>query len=140
MELVHEEGSLGSAFPSSIRSSSVPSGVEALPAGRVRYLVFPREHGAWGMLLVPLLTGGILGLRTGHDLGSLALLIAACLSLFCLRTPLENLVGVSPYRARTAGERRVAILAISGYGVLALSCAAALMIRIDPIPLLVLGN
>jgi hypothetical protein len=92
------------------------------------------------MLLVPLLTGGILGLRSGHDLGSVALLMAACLSLFCLRTPFESLVGVSPFRVRTAAERRVAILAVSGYAVLALSCAATLMTRVSPVPLLILGN
>jgi hypothetical protein len=92
------------------------------------------------MLLVPLLTGGILGLRSGHDFGSLALLIVASLSLFCLRTPFESLMGVSPFRARTAADRRAAILAVSAYAVLALSCSAALMSRVDPIPLLILGN
>jgi hypothetical protein len=92
------------------------------------------------MLLVPLLTGGILGLRSGHDLGPLALLIGAGLALFCLRTPFESLVGVSPYRARNAAERHAAILAISGYSALALFCAGVLMTRVDPIPLLVLAN
>jgi hypothetical protein len=92
------------------------------------------------MLLVPVLTGGILGLRTGHDLGSLALLVAACLSLFCLRTPLEALLAVTPYRVRDAAGRRAAILAISAYAALGLLCVAALMARIAPIPLLILGN
>jgi hypothetical protein len=41
---------------------------------------------------------------------------------------------------RTAAERRVAILAVSGYAVLALSCAATLMTRVSPVPLLILGN
>src|ERR1051326_232004 len=131
MELVHEEGSLGSAFPSSIRSSSVPSGVEALPAGRVRHLIFPREHGAWGMLLVPLLTGGIVGFRAGHDSISLALLLVASLALFCLRTPFESLVSVGPYRVRNGHERRAAVLAIAGYSALAVMCSAALMARVE---------
>lgn len=92
------------------------------------------------MLLVPLLTGGILGLRSGRDFGSLTLLLVACLSLFCLRTPLESLLAVSPYRARNSAERRVAVLASAAYAVLGLGCVAALMTRVAPIPLLILGN
>lgn len=130
---------MATAFPSSITSHARPADDPRI-ASRIRYLVFPREHGAWGMLLVPLLTGGILGLRSGHDLGSLGLLLAVCLSLFCLRTPLESLLAVSPYRARDAAERRAAILAVAGYATLALLGVAALMTRVDPIPLLVLGN
>jgi len=129
---------LGSAFPS-ISSGAVVAGASRT-ASRVRYLVFPREHGAWGMLLVPVLTGGILGSRTGHDLVSLALLVAACLSLFCLHTPFESLVSVSPFRVRDAAERRAAIFAIAGYTVVAIASGAALMARVGPIKLLILGN
>src|SRR5579859_711626 len=108
MEPVHEEGSLGSAFPAVYEREAVS--VLKPAASRLRHLVFPREHGAWGMLLVPMITGGILGLRAGRDFWSLALLMVAGFSLFCLRTPLEALLAVSPYRARNAAERRYAIL------------------------------
>lgn len=92
------------------------------------------------MLLVPVLTGGILGLRAGHDLVSLSLLLIICLAMFCLRTPFESLVSLSPYRVRNGHERRAAILAIAGYGALAVMSVAALMARVEPIPLLILGN
>jgi hypothetical protein len=92
------------------------------------------------MLLVPMLTGGVLGLRAGRDYWSLALLTVAGLSLFCLRTPFEALIAVSPYRARNASERRFAILAASGYLVVALIALATLMTRVAPVPLLILGN
>jgi hypothetical protein len=130
---------LGSAFPSTIDSRAGLSGASRTPS-RIHHLVFPREHGAWGMLLVPLMTGGILGLRTGHDVVSLALLLAASLSLFCLRTPFESLMSVSAYRVRNGHERRAAMAAIAVYAVVTLACATALMMRVEPLPLLFLGN
>ena len=138
MEPVHEEGSLGSALPACYESASVSVGKPS--ASRIRHLVFPREHGAWGMLLIPMLTGGILGFRSGHDFWSLALLVVAGFSLFCLRTPFEALIAVSPYRARNSAERRSAILAVSGYLAVALIAMATLMTRVSPGPLLILGN
>src|SRR5260370_6250043 len=33
--------------------------------GRRQSLIFPREHGAWGILLVPLVTGASVGLLAG---------------------------------------------------------------------------
>jgi hypothetical protein len=108
-------------------TTSVASPRSAVDWRRLRPLVFPREHGAWGMLLVPVLTGGALGLRTGSGVGPLALLLVASLALFCLRTPVEALLGASPFRVRTRDERDAVLLAIGGYGVLALVCLAALL-------------
>ena len=76
-------------------------------AGRQKSLIIPREHGAWGILLVPLVTGAMTGLLEGGNPGSLAPLLIAALALFWLRTPLESWVGTTPIRARGPGEIRL---------------------------------
>src|SRR5207249_11536330 len=73
-------------------------------AGRRRSLVFPREHGAWGILLVPLVTGASAGLLAGGRAGPLAPLSIAVLALFWLRTPVESWMGTAPVRVRTGSE------------------------------------
>jgi hypothetical protein len=73
-------------------------------AVRQRSLIVPREHGAWGILLIPLVTGAVLGLISGGDGWNLIPLTVLALSLFWLRTPLESWTGASPIRARAAGE------------------------------------
>lgn len=72
---------------------------------RLRSLVVPREHGAWGMLLVPLATGAAVGLLTGGRVFYLPLLIVATVVIFWLRTPVESWLGTSPLRAQSAEER-----------------------------------
>ncbi|HEY1241436.1 MAG TPA: YwiC-like family protein, partial [Bryobacteraceae bacterium] len=69
--------------------------------------IVPREHGAWGILLVPLVTGAITGLLDGGKAGSLAPLGIAAVSLFWVRTPLESWVGSTPIRARGPSEIRL---------------------------------
>lgn len=73
---------------------------------RMMALVVPREHGAWGILLVPLVIGACLGLRTGQGLSDIVLLLTAAISVFWLRTPIESLLGSSPLRAVTRKEKR----------------------------------
>ena len=72
-------------------------------------LVIPREHGAWGMLLVPLATGAVAALRSNINGGALALFILAAMSLFWLRTPVESWLGTSAIKAQT--ERRARLRA-----------------------------
>lgn len=72
--------------------------------GRRQSLIFPREHGAWGILLVPLVTGASLGLLGGESAWPLAPLIITVLALFWLRTPIESWMGTAPTKARTASE------------------------------------
>ena len=73
------------------------------PARR-QSLIFPREHGAWGILLVPLVTGASVGLLAGGSAWPLAPLSIAVLALFWLRTPVESWMGTAPVRARTRSE------------------------------------
>ena len=71
---------------------------------RRRSLVVPREHGAWGILLVPLVTGACCGLFGGGSAAGLAPLVIVALALFWLRTPVESWLGTAAIRARTPEE------------------------------------
>ncbi|MGB8731192.1 MAG: YwiC-like family protein, partial [Candidatus Sulfotelmatobacter sp.] len=53
---------------------------------RRRALIVPREHGAWGMLLMPLATGAAVGLFSGGSPIPVLLLTITVLALFWLRT------------------------------------------------------
>jgi YwiC-like protein len=72
---------------------------------RKRTMLIPREHGAWGMLLVPLATGAIVAARLAVHAGPLVMFIVTTLALFWLRTPLEAWLGLSPIKAQTKEER-----------------------------------
>ena len=103
-------------------NTSVSLDRETVSSPRLRALVVPREHGAWGMLLVPLATGAAVGLmRDGQALRLLIFLMAA-MAVFWLRTPLESWLGTTPLRAQNAAERR----ALLGF-IVPLSVVAALM-------------
>lgn len=82
---------------------------------RIRLLVWPREHGAWGILLVPLVTGAAGGLQGTRGLVDLALFTLAALTLFCLRTPAEALLQTTPWRASTDAEKGAVYIAIAIY-------------------------
>lgn len=70
-------------------------------------LVWPREHGGWGILFVALLTGIAVGTPLGANLQGEIWLLAAASALFCARTPIENaLFPGSPFRPRSTSELR----------------------------------
>jgi len=77
-------------------------------------LILPREHGAWGLLLVPLVTGTGVAFRESSHVLPLILVLAATLALFWLRTPVESLLGTAAMRAQTKDERRTVAMAIAG--------------------------
>jgi hypothetical protein len=86
-------------------------------------LIVPREHGAWGILLVPLVTGALAGLLTGGTAWPLAPLTVAVLALFWLRTPVENWMGTVPTKARTGEEValvRMSVVLLAGVATAAL--------------------
>jgi hypothetical protein len=115
-----------------------------LQNSRLKAMVVPREHGAWGMLLVPLVTGAVVAARSAINIGALALFLVAALSLFWLRTPVEAWLGTSAIKAQSQPERStvawasiaislvaaaaVTALFVSGYGrgLLAIGAVAAL--------------
>ncbi|MGA8866266.1 MAG: YwiC-like family protein [Candidatus Sulfotelmatobacter sp.] len=82
-------------------------------------LILPREHGAWGLLLVPMVTGAGIALRTGDRIVPFLLLLIAALALFWLRTPLESWLGTSPMRAQTKQERLTVGIVVVALGKIA---------------------
>jgi hypothetical protein len=90
-------------------------------------MVVPREHGAWGMLLVPLATGAVVAERGAINNAALILFIAAAMSLFWLRTPIESWLGTSPIKAQTKRERAFVLQMIAGIGALAAATVGALL-------------
>jgi hypothetical protein len=114
-----------------------------LQNSRLKAMIIPREHGAWGMLLVPLVTGAVVAVRSGIDFAALAMFLVAALSLFWLRTPVEAWLGTSAIKAQSPSERStvawasvvlaavtavaVATLFISGYsrGLLTIGAVSA---------------
>jgi hypothetical protein len=69
--------------------------------------LWPREHGAWGLLIAPLAFGTIVGARaSGAHWLAWAAMITTVSSLFLVRTPLEALLGFGTVHA--SGEREVA--------------------------------
>src|SRR5271166_5434310 len=101
--------------------------ISTLPNSRLRTMVIPREHGAWGMMLVPLTTGAIVALPSGINVASLTLFIIAAMSLFWLRTPIEAWLGTSAVKAQTPQERAFVLRAIVSIGLLAAASAVALL-------------
>ncbi len=96
---------------------------------RRRALIVPREHGAWGILLVPLVTGSAVGLLQGGRLPPALLFTASVVALFWLRTPVESWLGTSPVRAQTSLERRLVLRAILPLAAVTVAALSALFWR-----------
>jgi hypothetical protein len=111
----------------------------AIQAQRVRALIVPREHGAWGMLLVPLATGASLGLLNDGRIFPLVLFTALALALFWLRTPVESLLRTSPMRAQTEAERRIVLQAILWLTSVAILCLTALLRELNTVVFVLFG-
>jgi hypothetical protein len=106
---------------------------------RIKALTFPREHGAWGLLLIPLVTGACVGVPYGHGPANLILFITAALSIFWLRTPLESYFGMGLMRIGNAEERKAVLRTIAYLApVVALSVGALLWNSADA-SLLIIG-
>lgn len=97
-----------------------------LQNSRLKTMVVPREHGAWGMLLVPLLTGAVVAIRSGVNVGALAVFIVAALSLFWLRTPVEAWLGTSAIKAQSRQERSLVLKVSLAVALVATLAIAAL--------------
>lgn len=107
--------------------------------GRARALVVPREHGAWGILLIPLVTGAAVGIRSLPAAFDVGLLTIAALSLFWLRTPVESSIGAGPMRVETNGEGKSVLVAMSILGTIAAVSVTTLFLIGRSAGLLTLG-
>ena len=101
------------AFPLAAPVRPLTESSPAPSPERLKALVVPREHGAWGILLMPLLVGGAAGMHFEGKIEPVILLLGAALSLFWLRAPVESLLGTGVMRAQPGQERRHVISAIA---------------------------
>jgi hypothetical protein len=113
--------------------------LRTLNQARLRSFVLPREHGAWGILLVPLVTGATVALLRGGAVIPVLLFLLTSISLFCLRTPVEAALGTSAQRIGTPAERRLVMAAIAGYSAVASIALAVLLWNGANPGLLILG-
>jgi hypothetical protein len=93
---------------------------------RLQSLIVPREHGAWGMLLVPLATGAAFGVFTGGHISALPLLVVATAAIFWLRAPVESWLGTGLLRTQSDEEQSIVKLAILVLAVVATVALAGL--------------
>jgi hypothetical protein len=91
-----------------------PDATEKARHERNLALILPREHGAWGLLLVPMATAAGVAFRQSANVFPFVLLLTAALALFWVRTPFESLLGISAMRAETKEERST-VAFVSGY-------------------------
>jgi len=106
---------------------------------RGRSFFLPREHGAWGMLLVPLVTGAAAGHPRGERIIWILIFAAIALGLFCLRTPVEAGMEISALRPQNDAERRLIHNSIYIYTSVACLSLAVLMLWARAYGLLLLG-
>ena len=78
-----------------------------LPISALKFLV-PREHGSWGMWLLPLITGAITGAAHSHHFSRWGIFwfCLAAASAFLAYQPLEVLFGSSLFRVHSRAERQ----------------------------------
>ncbi len=114
-------------FPSVPESRSTEIATEKARRERRHALVLPREHGAWGLLLVPMVTGAGVAFRESDHVLPILLLLTAALALFWLRTPVESLLGTFAIRAQSKDERRAVAIVIAGLGVVAVLTLGTLL-------------
>jgi YwiC-like protein len=116
-------------LPESSQLTSIEPDAAMAKARRERHraLIVPREHGAWGLLLVPMITGAGVAFRECSHIFPLILLSAAAFALFWLRTPLESLIGTSAMKAETSEEARTVKSVIAILGAVAAVALGALL-------------
>jgi MFS family permease len=83
-------------------------------------LLVPREHGTWGLLLFPLISGAIVGYYSPNGSLKAALwFLLTALSAFLSYQPLESLLGLSLIKSRSQRQQRIAILSVIALSVIA---------------------
>ena len=118
---------------------STPPIFSLLTRSRGRSFILPREQGAWGMLLVPLVTGAAAGSPRGERIIWILLFAAVALGLFCLRTPVEAGLQISPVRPQNDAERKLIHNSIYIYASVVGSALAVLIFWAHAYGLLLLG-
>jgi len=75
-------------------------------------LLVPREHGSWGLWLLPLISGAVIGYVSGPHAALAPVLWfgLAAASAFLIYQPLESLLGLSLIKTRSQRQQRTALI------------------------------
>jgi len=119
--------------------AELATNIQIQQSSRIRALTFPREHGAWGLLLIPLVTGACIALPYGRGFADLTLFVVAALSIFWLRTPTESYFGMGLLRIGNEEENRAVLRTIGLLAPIAVASLAGLLWGGRNLPLLLLG-
>jgi YwiC-like protein len=100
------------------------------PQPQTRKLLVPREHGSWGLWLLPLIAGAVVGAATNPGPSNWAIFwfCAASAAAFLAYQPLEALLGTSPLKTRTHEEKQIAATWVILTGFIVLVSAVQLII------------
>ncbi|MBZ5533561.1 MAG: YwiC-like family protein [Acidobacteriia bacterium] len=113
------------SLPQTNRTST--ASVLTFPPTQMQKLLLPREHGSWGLWALPLISGAMVGWISGKGQTPASLVLfwfclaAAC--AFLVYQPLEVLLDLSPLKARSKTERRLAwswVFAATAVGMLSM--------------------
>jgi len=100
------------------------------PQPQTRKLLVPREHGSWGLWLLPLITGAIVGwaANPGQSNWAIFWFCAASAAAFLAYQPAEALLGISPVKTRNAEEKQIAATWVILTGFVAVISAVELVL------------
>lgn len=103
-------------------------------------LLVPREHGSWGLWLLPLISGAIVGYVFGPHAALAPVLwfglVAA--SAFLIYQPLESLLGLSLIKIRSQRQQRTALIWIIVLTIAAV-CSVLELLHLQRFLVLVIG-
>lgn len=103
-------------------------------------LLVPREHGSWGLWLLPLISGGVVG-YVFHSHAAVAPVFwfgLAAVSAFLIYQPLESLLGLSLVKTRSQRQQRTALLWIIVFTVAAV-CSVLELLHLQRYLVLLIG-
>jgi hypothetical protein len=121
---------MNSFSPTSTRPKKTARILQFPQPAATKKLLIPREHGSWGLWLLPLLAGAVVAAANNSGKSDWAILwfCAASAAAFLAYQPLEALLGISPIKTRTPEETQLAATWIILTGFVAFISAAQLVI------------
>lgn len=110
------------------------------PSQPTSRLLVPREHGSWGIWLLPLMVGAVVGYVSGPRATAAPAFwfLLAAVSAFLIYQPLEILLGLSLLRARSQRQERIAILWIMALAIVG-ACSVLELVRLQRVLVLFFG-
>ncbi len=110
------------------------------PSQPTSRLLVPREHGSWGIWLLPLMGGAVVGYVSGPRAAAAPAFwfCLAAVSAFLIYQPLEILLGLSLLRARSQRQERIAILWVMALTIVG-ACSVFELIRLQRVLVLLFG-